>query len=269
MDKELLQRHEFQWETFSVLHRQSLDELIKNEIETRKPFGMRDDHVPKLLRDKLERDRDAWLDEWGPKGRQVKGIEQWQQNELRLSEQADDNDINTFSEAEMDDMFQHFIAEEELLSQMKELTSELDAIRDHYKNAGKEVPHATQQRMAKHLVTLREKWDGKPSSIPLDKWRTLNDEDLGNYTKSRQELDDHHNIIADHYRHPDDIPATTIARITQDEMDFAKEVNAYGQSLKAHQNENAQGIVSKEDFKEGLKAIKERNEQTVNRPKPG
>ncbi len=213
MNEELLNQHQREWETFDVMQAMALDDLITGEIEIRKRFGMIDAHLPFQERNKIARDRQAWIDEWGGRGRQAKTLT------ARQQEQTEDQE----TEAMLEDMYRQTQADDGLKEEIAHALDEKEAVTSFYEVRDEPVPAATQQRFAKRLLELRDRYDGKE---PQQR-RTLDDDDLEQEAESMQDLTRQHEIIRMHYQRAEYIPQTSIEQMAKDKQGFQEETETY------------------------------------------
>lgn len=208
----LSEEHQRQWDTFDVLHAQALDELIQGEIGIRKEYGMVDAHPPFEARNKIQRNRQAWTDEWGARGSQSKMITEWQQEETETQE----------NEQMLEDMFQQKQADDQLKDEIGHALEEKEAVTRYYELRDEPVPSGTQQRFAKRFLELKDRYDG---TEPQPR-RTLDSHDLQNEAESWQDLVKQHQIIRMHYQRAKYIPDASVEQMANETKGYKQEVEA-------------------------------------------
>jgi len=257
MNKELSDKHTHEWEVFDVLSTMALNELIEEEISVHKQYGMLSDHLPQEWRNKLERNRQTWLQEWGGRGKQATKLASSHQEEI------EEDDIGKM----FDDMFRQDEADRELKREIELAIQEKNAVTSHYELKDRPVPNATQQRFAKRFLELQDRYEGKEYQIR----RTLDDHDLNDEAECWNALIKQHEIIRTHYQRAEYIPQLSIVQMKKEVREFNAEYMTFRQLNKAQTKEEADpaqadATLGRDEFKEHLRAIHERSQQ--HRPKP-
>ncbi len=294
MSKKLSDREQMQWDAFEILQKQSLDELIQSEISIRKEFGMVDANLPFQSRNQIQRDRQAWIDEWGALGQNAKMVIDQQQEASKEYEMA----------KQLDEMFQHAIEDDHVKERISHAIEEKDAVFSYYELKDLPVPNATQQRFAVRMLELKDVYDGKY----YEERRTLDDHDLAHEEESLEDLIKQHEIIRMHYQRAEYIPNTSDRYMISEMYSFRAEILAHNlpeecaeipeiaevdATIQKYHEErreeweverweaqqfsqykmkkdlpNDETVQKREEFLEQLKSVQEQNRQSVLRPKP-
>jgi hypothetical protein len=79
--EELTKKHEQESEAFIKDYNESKAQLMQDEIEIMKACGG-ESKIPGTLNDKMERDRQAWQEQWGIDGEKTKALKEAQKKEV-------------------------------------------------------------------------------------------------------------------------------------------------------------------------------------------
>lgn len=270
MSKNIFDRHAQEWEDYFQSYDQSRNQLEVDERLIRKHFGMSDKDLPAELRDMIDRNRTAWVNEWGAKGTKRQEISERHIAEIRAGYQNGFPEIVPVqlpepkpapepaiaeipppTEQEIENLFIGQRAEAQ-----ERLKSELNAIETAYKEKGEPVPHATQKRMARRVIAFNQQWYGTDPETPLSKVPVMSSQDHENHFKSFRDLTKSHNIIEVHYGHPDQMPESTRKDLARETDEFHNEVDTY----------NAERKQQRGEFITRLETV--RSQQQTHTPKP-
>lgn len=241
MKEELKDKHAREWEVFDVLANMALNDLIQEEFSVYKQYGMLSDHLPQEWRDKLDRKRQAYIKEWGGQGTEAARVNSWQQREIK------ENDTDMM----LEDMFKQHQKDEVLKDEIRSAFEEKYAVTSYYELKDQPVPQATQQRFAKRFLELDDRYNGRE----YQQRRTLDEDDLIKEAESWNDLIKQHEIIRMHYQRAEYIPQTSVAQMK-------KNVQEFNEEIETHQLTHARN-----EFKEQLKEMHQRQEQSGHKPR--
>lgn len=267
MSTDIFDRHAQDWEDYFQQYDKTRNQLEADELTIRKHFGMNDKDLPVEMREMIDRNRKAWVNEWGAKGtrkqeisdRHMAEIRQGYQNgfpeivpvQMPEPESNPEPAISPYTQEELEQQF----ADQRTEAQER-LKGELNAIEYAYKEKGEPVPQATQKRMARRVIAFNQQWYGIEPETPLKDVKVMNEADHQNHFKSFRDLAKSHDIIKAHYGHPDKVPEATNRELAHEMDEFHNEVDAY----------NAERKQQRGEFKTRLDTI--RNQQHSNTLKP-
>lgn len=268
MSTDIFDRHDQEWEDYFQAYDKSRNQLEADEQLIRKHFGMNDKDLPAEMREMIDRNRQAWVKEWGAKGtkrqeiaaRHTIEIRQGYQNgfpeivPVQIPEPVQEPAIPAippYTQEELETQFAGQRAEAQ-----ERLKGELNAIEDVYKEKGEPVPQATQKRMARRVIAFNQQWHGIEPETPLSEIKVMNEADHQNHFKSFRDLAKSHNIIEAHYGYPDKVPEATSRELAHEMDEFHNEVDTY----------NAERKQQRGEFKTRLETM--RNQQPSSYPKP-
>ncbi len=284
MNKNLKEQHRLEWDIFFTNRSDALNKLHDDEQLILKQFMNQGEGLPDDWEEKINRDRDNWMMDWGIQGRHAKAIEERQKQETALQEQTirEESDIRLLdlhTGKQIHEMGRHSrdtgtqlqfnldgnnppnlheepVSEGTRKSKWDELFEEQEAIRYHYAIEKEYIPLATQRRMAMQVDVFRQKWENAPTEATNTDWETLSPKELENEFQTWRDLADQHKVIEELYRYEANIPEATVDRMKDDIRQYWKEMDRY----KARLSQSSKQVATIEDFRNSLQETKARQQ---------